>query len=198
MVKGIKALEKQAERIKDKKIRKLVIDFIRNPEPSHAEFKQALTLEETPAAPGARQARPFGMIEHTLSTADLAEAFARHFNKHYKLDINVDYVIAGAILHDIMKSVEFGQEGNSYGFAEVALNHLDLMTAEMYQRGFPKILIHLVASHFGETSPTPPMTYESLCLHYADTMDTAFATSAESERAQNEIRKLMLKASKKK
>jgi 7,8-dihydroneopterin 2',3'-cyclic phosphate phosphodiesterase len=43
-----------------------------------------------------------------------------------------------------------------------------LGVAELYRREFPEQVIHIVASHFGESGPTPPRTIEALILHYVD------------------------------
>lgn len=86
-------------------------------------------------------------------------------------------MLCAAILHDIYKTVEFGVENNQYVIEEVYLNHVELLVAELYKRKFPKEIIHIVASHFGSTSPTPPRTYEALILHHADTFDAIIATN---------------------
>ena len=175
-------LMKLCEKIKDKNLRKKVLDVLKNPTPKHPEFKMNLTILECPAHPEQRQACPRGMIEHTVSVCKLSEKFAKHFSEMYDLEVDMDVVIASAILHDIYKTVEFSIENGVYTIGDVYLNHVELGTCELYSRGFPKEVIHCVASHFGENSPTPPITYEALCLHYADTYDAIISTNVERTR----------------
>lgn len=183
------------KRIKDLELRKKVEDFIKNVEPSNAQFKLALDLEKVPAAPMTRLAREGGMIQHTVSVVELAAFFAEHIKKMYDVSVNVDYVVASAILHDLYKAVEFGQEAGQYVTAEFFLNHLNLMVAELYARKFPKEIIHAIAAHFGENSPTPPLTYEALCLYYADSYVSIIETNvSRTEELEKQIQTLILSA----
>lgn len=172
-----KNLFELCKKIKDAELRKRVEDFIKNLAPSHSDFKIALSLDKVPAAPISRLTRAGGMIQHTVSVVELCEFYAKHIEKVYGVKMNADYVVAAAILHDLYKAVEFGQEAGQYVSAEFFLNHLNLMIAELYARGFPKELIHIIAAHFGENSPTPPLTYEALCLYWADSFATVIETN---------------------
>lgn len=189
-------LLKLAEEIKDKKLREKVVDFLKNPKPSHPEFTMNFSIEQCPSHPETRQPHAGGLIEHTVSVAELSRKMAMHFIHAYKVEIDLDKLHAAAILHDIYKTVEFGVDNKSYVISEIYLNHLDLMVAELYQRKFPKEIIHSIAAHFGENSPTPPLTYEALCLHHADTYDSIIATNVEKftrmqSRMLQEYRRLM-------
>lgn len=177
-----------AEDIKDRKLREKVVDILKNPKPGHPDFAMNFSIDDCPSHPESRQPRAGGLIEHTLSVAELSRKMATHFMHAYKVEIDLDMLLAAAIIHDIYKTVEFGIENKKYVISEIYLNHLDLMIAELYARRFPKEVIHIIASHFGENSPTPPLTYEALCLHYADTYDSIIATNVEKVSSmQNQI-----------
>ena len=79
-------------------------------------------------------------------------------------------MIAGALLHDMMKMFEWKTGESGAEPTGVLLDHTMLAVAEFYYRGFPENVIHIIASHFGEASPTPPRNYEALILHYVDTL----------------------------
>jgi 7,8-dihydroneopterin 2',3'-cyclic phosphate phosphodiesterase len=82
----------------------------------------------------------------------------------------MDYLIAGALLHDIMKIFEWKVEGGEPKHTGILLDHSTLAVAELYHRGFPEGVIHIVASHFGEAGPTPPRNFEALILHHVDSL----------------------------
>jgi 7,8-dihydroneopterin 2',3'-cyclic phosphate phosphodiesterase len=89
--------------------------------------------------------------------------------------VNRDYIIAGALLHDVMK-VYCYEENSSGGFntSEFGgmIDHLSLLVAELYRRDFPLDLIHIVASHHGDVGPTKPKTVEALIVAVADLADS--------------------------
>ena len=170
-------LLKLCEKISDKKLREDTEELLKSTKLHHPEFTMKFTVRNCPTAPESRQARPGGLIEHTLSVVDLCESIGKSLAKTYKLPINFDHLLSAAILHDLYKTVEFGSEGGQYVIDEVYLNHVELLVAELYKRKFPKEIIHIVASHFGSASPTPPRTYEALILHHADTFDAIIATN---------------------
>jgi hypothetical protein len=67
-----------------------------------------------------------------------------------------------------------------------------LAVAEFYYRGFPENVIHIIASHFGETGPTPPRNYEALILHYVDTLLSLTEFHLYGAKQQNPMQLLVL------
>lgn len=175
-------LLKLCEKISDKKLKEQVEELLNSEKPFHPEFKMNFTIDACPAAPDSRQNGSGGLVDHTISVAELCESLGKAFVKNYRIPINFDHLIAAAIIHDIYKTVEFGVENGKYIIDEPYLNHLDLLIAELYRRKFPKEVIHIVAAHFGPSSPTPPRTYEALILHHADTLDSIIAANVEQMR----------------
>jgi 7,8-dihydroneopterin 2',3'-cyclic phosphate phosphodiesterase len=96
-------------------------------------------------------------------------------DENYGGEVNRDMVLAGAILHDIMKCYCYTYRANG-GFqtSELGekLDHLTLMVSELYKRDFPIDIIHIVASHHGDVSPTKPRTMEALIVSVADQADS--------------------------
>lgn len=122
-----------------------------------------------------------GLLEHTLSVMDICD----YVGRQYEL-VNHELLLAGAILHDIGKVIEYD---SSSGFIEYSdegrlLGHIAIgqrMVDEKISliQGFPpelrKRLIHLILSHHGELeqgSPVVPMTLEAIVLYYADQLDS--------------------------
>jgi 7,8-dihydroneopterin 2',3'-cyclic phosphate phosphodiesterase len=162
-----------AQKIKDKDLREKVVAYIKNPQPTHKDFKKYPKEKyETAGAPfsagGPSVERD--LIKHTVSLTELCFETAKSLEKNFGLKINSDYIVAAALLHDIMKVFEWKKTKSGFEHTGVMLDHSFLGVAELYQRGFPEEVIHIVASHFGENGPTPPRSYEALILHYLDSM----------------------------
>lgn len=170
----MKKLIEFAEKIKDKQLREKVIDFIKNPSLTHKDFKkypkEAIEKVKTPFSVGGVGTVERDLLNHTIAVTDLCIKTAESIEQHYGAKINKDHLIAGALLHDMMKMFEWkiGETGSEP--TGVLLDHSMLAVAEFYYRGFPENVIHIIASHFGEGSPTPPRNYEALILHYVDTL----------------------------
>ncbi|MEM5836164.1 MAG: HDIG domain-containing protein [Candidatus Aenigmatarchaeota archaeon] len=164
-----------AEKIENKELKRKVIEILKDPKLSHEEFKkyprEDISKVKTPFTLAGRGTVERGnLIKHIVSVTELSIKTAECLEKNYGIAINMDHLIAGALLHDIMKVFEWKIEGNEVRHTGIMLDHSMLAVAELYHRGFPEEVIHIVASHFGEAGPTPPRNFEALILHYVDTL----------------------------
>lgn len=168
-------LIKLAEKIKEEKLRKGVVEFLKDPSLTHPEFKKY------PRAEIEKIKVPFTManlgtverdvLNHTIALVDLCIKITDTLEKNFGVKLNRDYLIAGAILHDVMKIFEWKSSKEHTG---ILLDHSMLGVAELYKRDFPEEVIHIVASHFGEGGSTPPRNFEALIFHYLDSLLSAF------------------------
>jgi 3'-5' exoribonuclease len=133
-----------------------------------------------PAARNMHHAVMGGLLEHTLSMANLCDYLADHYPY-----VNRDLLLAGALLHDMGKVAEYDVD-NSFAFTEDgrlvghivrAVTFIEKGAAEL--GGFPpddlRHLIHLVLSHHGNLewgSPVVPKTLEAVLLHQVDMLDS--------------------------
>jgi 7,8-dihydroneopterin 2',3'-cyclic phosphate phosphodiesterase len=163
-----------AKNIQDKELREKVISFLKNPSLTHKDFKkypkEDIDKVKTPFTISNVGTVERDLLNHTLAVTDLCMKTAETVEKYYGAKINKDHLLAGALLHDVMKMFEWKIEDEEAKHTGVMLDHTMLAVAEFYQRGFPEDVIHIIASHFGESSPTPPRNYEALILHYIDTL----------------------------
>lgn len=121
-----------------------------------------------------------GLAYHTLTMCDLANAFAGVYDC-----VDMDLLIAGALLHDISKVIEFkGPTDSEYSVKGQLLGHLVLgaieldKTAErlnLSDKEEVMLLQHMLISHHGQ--PTygackKPETPEALLLWIIDTIDS--------------------------
>jgi 3'-5' exoribonuclease len=120
-----------------------------------------------------------GLLEHTLSLAQLVLKIVNHYS-----GFDVDLLIAGSILHDLGKvdelsyhrSFDYSDEGRLLGHIILGIEMVDDKIRQL--PNFPKdlsmLLKHLLLSHHGQYvwgSPKRPMTLEAVMLHYLDDMD---------------------------
>jgi len=164
--------------IKDKELRDKVIDIVKNPKLSNKGFGYgALPMKDAPASLNWHHINEGGLAKHTYVVATLGLAIADVFEKNYAVSIDRDTLIAGCILHDIAKLFDMKRQGRSFDATDLTIDHIIMGSAELYARGFPEGVIHMVASHFGEGGTTSPQTAEALILHHADTMSAIVGTS---------------------
>src|SRR5579862_4163411 len=137
-------------------------------------------LKRAPAAKMMHHAFVGGLLEHIVSLCDLCRLAAQHY-----AELDLDLLLAGAILHDIGKLDELCYErAIHYTNEGQLLGHIILGLEQVTERmngieGFPpdyKTLVkHLLISHHGEYefgSPKLPMFREALVLHYLDNLDS--------------------------
>ncbi|MFH1445757.1 MAG: HD domain-containing protein, partial [Nanoarchaeota archaeon] len=169
----MKELMEFADKIKDKELKGKVIEILKHPALSHKGIKiKPVKYEDSPGSINWHHVKTGGLIEHTYSVVKNCIEIAENLKKVYKHEIDMDVLIASALVHDIGKLWTF-QRGASGTWepTEIFLDHSFLGVSELYSRGFPETILHCVASHFGENGPTPPRTMEAILLHMVDNMD---------------------------
>lgn len=173
-----KKLFELVEKIENKELKRKLIEFLKDPKLTNKNFKYTGSkLKEAPASLNWHHVHDGGLIKHTCIVTSLCLEMSGVIEENYNHKVDRDTLIAGAILHDIGKLFEYKKNENFYESSDISLDHIILGSAELYSRGFPEPVIHLVASHFGEQGTTQPMTIEALLLHHADTISAVIGTS---------------------
>ncbi|HSH04071.1 MAG TPA: HD domain-containing protein [Anaerolineae bacterium] len=142
--------------------------------PYHQRFINA------PAARSMHHAFVSGLLEHSLSMATIADQLAQHYPH-----VNRDLLIAGALIHDMGKMIEFedqasfvySDDGRLIGhivraivLVETAAQQLGTISTNDLRQ-----LTHLIASHHGQHewgAPVVPKTIEAILLHQIDMIDS--------------------------
>jgi 7,8-dihydroneopterin 2',3'-cyclic phosphate phosphodiesterase len=165
-----------ANKIKDESLRENILNFLEN---LSIDFEgksyTGLSMEEAPASRFHHHSYPGGLVEHILSTINIALAICDSIEKIYGGRVNRDLVIGGVILHDIFKPLTYERKDDgAYRNSPLGerLDHLTLATMELFRRGFPLDLIHIVAASHGQAGPIAPKTIEALICHIADEADS--------------------------
>ncbi|MCS3900681.1 HDIG domain-containing metalloprotein [Methanococcus voltae] len=100
----VDSLFKEAEKINDPVLKEKTIEFLKNPLPTHSEIELSnVSLEESPASVKRHHKYPKGLLEHTMAVTKLSYNIAVALEEVYGLELDKDLIVAGALLHDIMK-----------------------------------------------------------------------------------------------
>ncbi len=166
-------------------------------------FKRGLWEQYStwPAAVLLHHAYSGGLLEHSLSVAIGARDMARHYEE-FKVPVDVDVVIAGALLHDIGKIESYTAEpaptmktqGNviehiilGYG---MFMRYAEL---ENLDKKIALAIAHIIISHHGRKefgSPVLPETPEAFIVSAADDVDfklSYWKSQMESLNPQSEV-----------
>jgi 3'-5' exoribonuclease len=161
-----------SQEVKNPHLRNL-LNLFWNDQPFLEGFRKA------PASKQIHHAYIGGLIEHTLSLAQLVKSNACHYE-----GLNTDLLMTGALLHDIGKvyelsyrrSFDYSDEGRLLGHILIGIEKVEEKIRQLID--FPKdlsvLLKHLLLSHHGQYiygSPKKPMTLEAVMLHHLDDMD---------------------------
>ena len=165
-----------ANQIKDKSLREKTIKILKDPSSSNSEIVYpAEKFDKIPAWVGTHHSRTGGELEHTVSMTKIALSLAEHFEKTYGANVNKDFLISGALLHDIAKVFLLKRNGNEWELTGSTLDHAAFSAAELYAREFPEEVVHIVAAHGGDqgASAANPRTLEATIVFYSDVIDAA-------------------------
>lgn len=166
-------LERLLGLIEDEELRQKVRELMLKAETSLE--GEPLPLEEAPAGARVHHAYRGGLLQHTIAVARLTLTLCDLIEDLYGGEVDRDLALAGALLHDVMKRYVYDlKPGGGYLSSPIGerIDHLTLLVSEMYGRGFPLELIHIVASHHGDRGPIDPKTLEALIVYIADLADS--------------------------
>lgn len=163
--------------ITDKPLRRKVVALIEKPSIEiDGKVYKGIPLEKSPAGLSHHHSYTGGLVEHMISTTNIALALCDTIEGTYKGKINRNLVVAGTLVHDIFKTLTYAErENGAYVNSPIAerLDHLTLGVAELVRRGFPLDLVHIMDSHMGwQHGPIGPRTAEALIVHLADMADS--------------------------
>jgi len=172
----IDELEQLVKQIKDKNLRSKVSSLLENP--TLKIDSPALSFENCPAGSYQHHSYIGGLLQHTIAVTRIAVTLCDIVDEVYGGEVKRDIVIAGCLIHDVYKCYTYEARGDgSFTSSQLGdrIDHLSLVVAELYSRGFPVEVIHAVASHHGENGPIQPKSLEALIVHLADLTDSEFS-----------------------
>ncbi len=107
------------------------------------------------------------LIEHTRFVTRMAMAVTRQ--RH---DLNMDYIIAGGLVHDVGKLLEYRKQGKKFTKSAYGrrVRHPVSGYGLVLEAGLPEEVAHIVAAHSveGESMKRSP---EAVVIHHCDFID---------------------------
>ena len=172
---NIESLRKLTQQVKSKPHRTKVLALINEPPEFDFGFKNEYTpLTDSPASKRLHHSYPGGLIEHTVSVTRLGLSLCDILEDVYHAKPDRDVVVASLVLHDLFKFYTYGVSPRGrYYTSRIGehIDHLSLVSGEIYKRKFPLSVIHAVLASHGEHGPMRPRTLEALVVHLADQAD---------------------------
>lgn len=111
------------------------------------------------------------LIHHTRAVTQTAISIAENLARNYgrAISLDMDLLIAGAILHDVGKLLEYAKRGKKIGKSKVGtlLRHPFSGQALAYKHGLPYEVLHMIAYHSKE-GDLGKRTTEAIIVHHAD------------------------------
>ncbi len=158
----------EIEEIKDKSLRDQVVsaweEAIRK---SGWKIDEVQSVPFTLLIPDCR----IDLIAHTRAVAQTAMKIASGLTDSYgdRVKINFDILLAGSLLHDVGKILEYAREGHKVVKSRTGklLRHPFSGAALAYKHGLPEEIIHMIATHAKEGDGGYRST-EAMIVHYAD------------------------------
>ena len=163
-------LDKYLNSFKDKDVEKITKAVINHFYDRYVSFPAAVKVHHEFGS---------GIIHHSLFMADVADAIAKIYTQ-----VDRDILVAGALLHDIGKTIEYENpiapvqtaEGKLCGHIAIGYAEFKRIVDELdIKSEVPLLLEHMILAHHGSLefgSPVMPATREALLLSEIDMLDS--------------------------
>ena len=146
-------------------------------------------IEEVHQFEPARNYIAYTNVDHTNQVCRACEAIAAMVSEGLNLKLHMDYLLAGAILHDVDKIMIFDSKTGGFTERGRRSSHTAAGGALAREMGLPEEVAHIIEAHSTKFSPHPPKSIEALILRHADLIvANAFymAQGLEMEKVLNE------------
>ncbi len=109
------------------------------------------------------------MVKHIRAVTNYSLKTAEVMNNLYNYNLNMDHVIAGGLLHDVSKAVEFSAKGSRTDMGN-SIAHGVYGVHLCINAGLPLEVIHIVASH-SKRMDIPTKSIEAIIVRRCDNVD---------------------------
>lgn len=115
----------------------------------------------------------YTLVNHTRVVTGLCKAAAGMAKALHNIDVNMDYLLAGALLHDVSKLLEITSERGNFKETEFGkkIQHGFYAGYQAFEKGLPMEVQHMLIAHTPK-SAVMPQSIEAVILYYMDYADT--------------------------
>ena len=148
-----------------------------------------LRIEDVHQFEPARNRIHYTNVDHTNQVCQACERMATIPSEILGLQLNLDYLRAGALLHDVDKMVVFDAQTGGWTEAGRRTPHAVAGASMARAEGLPEEVAHIIEAHSTKFSPHPPKSIEALILRHADLIvgnAVYMAQGLEAEKVLNE------------
>ncbi|MFA5027582.1 MAG: HD domain-containing protein [Candidatus Methylomirabilota bacterium] len=137
----------------------------------------------------ARDRLAYTNVDHTNQVVRLCVKFAEALEDTLKVSVNMDHLLAGALLHDVDKMVIFDAATGRFTPTGIKCPHGVLGAELAAQGGLPDEVTHIIGTHSAKYSTSRPRSLEAFILRHADQLAckvTYLAQGLDDEQVINE------------
>ncbi len=148
-----------------------------------------LRIEDVHQFEPARDRITYTNVDHTNQVCQTSQKMGAILAKVLKLGLHGDYLLAGALLHDVDKMVVFDAQTGGWTEAGRRTPHAVAGGSMARAEGLPEEIAHIIEAHSTKFSPHPPKSIEALILRHADILvanAVYMAQGLEVEKVLNE------------
>ena len=153
-------------------------------------------IEDHSAWPPARDRLQLSNVEHTNQVVECVLTVANIIERTQKVKIDLDILIAAAILHDVDKIILFHESNGKLTPFGKLLTHTHLGSFLALEEKLPSEVIHAMSAHSQTFSKEIPRTPEALIISKLDSlmifnwimskkMEIAFTIDSNEEISEN-------------
>ena len=115
--------------------------------------------------------KPDNLVYHTRLATRYSYAVAQQSNALQETQVDLDLIVAGALLHDVCKVVEYSKKGGKSSWGK-GVTHGIYGVCLCHEAGLPLEIIHIIASHT-EKLGMPNKSLEAIIIHQCDNVAAA-------------------------
>jgi putative nucleotidyltransferase with HDIG domain len=116
----------------------------------------------------ARDQIDYTNVDHTNQVVSVCEAISGLLSELLDVSINMDYLLAGALLCDVDKALIFDSETGNLTETGEMFPHAVMGAMLAFREGLPKEVAHIIEAHSIKSSPVLPRSIEALIVRYVD------------------------------
>ena len=111
------------------------------------------------------------LIHHEAVCTEAAWRLAKCVQEAYGVRLNMDFLIAGDLLHDASKFLEYWKKDEEVGKTKLGklLTHSIYAAHKAYEKGMPKEIVHMIMAHTPIYS-VPAANIEAFLAYYTDVL----------------------------